>query len=121
MNSSKLALEVRPDSGSGWIFKLARYEGAVPSVFRIVPGVVGIAGYNLNYISGRFENHDSFVSAVSKRLDAIPDAPSCTDGGVGATSCSISGNGGCSVTCDKDYWACCNVGSCTCKDKGLFQ
>jgi hypothetical protein len=42
----------------------------------------------------------------------------CNSGGVGSTSCSISGSGGsCSVTCAAGY-ACCNSGnppSCTCK------
>jgi hypothetical protein len=46
---------------------------------------------------------------------------SCTAGGTGATSCSITCNHyGCSVSCGSGYYACCKCGtlslpSCTCK------
>ncbi len=38
----------------------------------------------------------------------------CISGGPGATSCSY-GNGGCSVSCAGDYYACCNNVTCTCE------
>lgn len=46
---------------------------------------------------------------------------SCSSGGVGSTSCSVtSGSHSCSVTCQSGYYACCNTGglqyvTCSCK------
>lgn len=43
----------------------------------------------------------------------------CASGGRGASQCSNDGNiagsgGGCSVTCNSGYYACCNVVNCYC-------
>ena len=56
-------------------------------------------------------------------------ASNCTSGGPGSSSCDESWtikalgftfSGGCSVSCDSGYYACCNGGSstCTCQPAG---
>ncbi len=45
---------------------------------------------------------------------ARADAPICQSGGPNAASCSISGNGGCSVSCRVGSYACCNPYECIC-------
>jgi hypothetical protein len=60
----------------------------------------------------------SFVGDVQ----LLSEADDCKSGGPGASQCSFNapGGGGCSVTCNSGYYACCvNAGDCHCvKEKG---
>jgi hypothetical protein len=122
----KFALEVRPDSGTGWMFKVDRYQGQLTSSINVPSGVVGIAEYNLHYISGNLDSHAKFVRAVGARLEERETTGlACETGGKGSTSCSVGldgDTGSCSVTCASGYWACCNFGiSCECDVQSLFD
>jgi hypothetical protein len=71
------------------------------------------------------------VMADPTTIIAAPDdqggggtTPVCTVGGPGVSSCSVSWSmgflgftfsGGCSVTCDAGYYACCHTGNNTCQ------
>ncbi len=101
-----------------------------------------IKGYGLSRRYGVFNINNidsgiSFFNSVIEINSKLYDSPSlkCTSGGQGASQCSTESgvgsiNTGCSVTCDKGYYACCddNITVCKCEkntkkvlDEGRFN
>jgi hypothetical protein len=101
-------------------------------------------GYGVAKINGNFpenlelfdESDDPFSTLLKYRniknnngkseelqLDGL--LATCGQGGEGATSCSIGGDYGCSVSCKAGYYACCNSGllsnSCKCNREPPIQ
>jgi len=60
----------------------------------------------------------SFLTLLAA-VGVVSGCTDCTAGGTGASSCSISQGGGCSVSCNSGYYACCSVtGGCRCCQGG---
>ncbi len=92
----------------------------LPESFKFSESITGFGLANWNIEAYKIENTDdnfsnSLIAAfnqtkISKTTDMNPPDcdQSCDAGGVGATSCSLSGS--CSVTCGAGYYACCQWG-----------
>jgi hypothetical protein len=90
-----------------------------------VVAIAAVAAWNVNLNSQDNELSNVYLANVEALAngESTPINPSCWNGGVGSSSCSIDGgiqiNGygvssSCSVSCTAGYYACCGI-RCTCK------
>lgn len=86
------------------------------------------SGFELRRLYGRegFDLVRASFNQLRPRQNSDSILKACVSGGVGATSCSLSGNlgpagAGCSVSCASGYYACCNLNGCGCIDNDLQE
>jgi hypothetical protein len=68
-----LAVRVKTDDGSCWMFQTQLYGGRVPEGCQVVKGLVGLAYYNYNWqggVKGRPQTHAEFVRQQEESLAA---------------------------------------------------
>lgn len=76
-----------------------------------------LTGYGLSYRFGAIsESPVKYVNSLGSARN-VPEggAGSCTSGGAGSISCSLTaGENSCSVSCGTGYYACCSGSGCKC-------
>lgn len=71
--------------------------------------ILTYAGFGLSSARGTWSEP---LSAIWQEPSELVERRTCSSGGTGSTSCSVTcGNTGCSVSCSAGSYACCNCGS----------
>lgn len=108
------SVEVHPaPPAAGWVFALADASDR-----ETPPGFERVVGFGLSWNGGRHELTDDGngeLRSVIAELGGVyhddtgggTSGGGCTSGGIGSSQCSVGCGGGCSVTCNTGYYACC--------------